>query len=67
LEFMMRNAGKILSRTLILERVWTDAYNIGTNVVDVYINHLRNKIDKNFDLKLIQTVYSIGYIIKGEG
>jgi len=66
LEFMMRNAGKILSRTLILERVWTDAYNIGTNVVDVYINHLRNKIDKNFDFKLIQTVYSIGYIIKSE-
>ncbi|WP_338450929.1 response regulator transcription factor [Niallia oryzisoli] len=66
LEFMMRNAGRILSRTLILERVWMDAYNIGTNVVDVYINHLRNKIDKNFDLKLIQTIYSVGYMIKGE-
>ena len=66
LEFMMRNPRKILSRTLILERVWTDAYNIGTNVVDVYINHLRNKIDKNFDLKLIHTIYSVGYLIKGE-
>ncbi|MED1469823.1 response regulator transcription factor [Bacillus salipaludis] len=66
LEFMMRNPRKILSRTLILERVWTDAYNIGTNVVDVYINHLRNKIDKNFDLKLIQTIYSVGYLINGE-
>jgi DNA-binding response OmpR family regulator len=66
LEFMLRNAGRILSRTLILERVWMDAYNIGTNVVDVYINHLRNKIDKNFDLKLIQTIYSVGYMIKGE-
>ncbi|MFB9760721.1 response regulator [Ectobacillus funiculus] len=66
LEFMMRNAGKVLSRTLILERVWMDAYNVGTNVVDVYINHLRNKIDRNFDVKLIQTVYSVGYIIKGE-
>lgn len=66
LEFMMRNAGKVLSRSLILERVWMDAYNVGTNVVDVYINHLRNKIDRNFDVKLIQTVYSVGYIIKGE-
>ena len=66
LEFMMRNAHKILPRTLILEHVWMDAYNIGTNVVDVYINHLRNKIDKNFELKLIHTIYSVGYIIKGE-
>jgi DNA-binding response OmpR family regulator len=66
LEFMLRNAGRILSRTLILERVWMDAYNIGTNVVDVYINHLRNKIDKNFDLKLIHTIYSVGYMIKGD-
>jgi DNA-binding response OmpR family regulator len=66
LEFMLRNAGRVLSRTLILERVWMDAYNIGTNVVDVYINHLRNKIDKNFDLKLIHTIYSVGYMIKGD-
>ncbi|MFF2288266.1 response regulator [Peribacillus butanolivorans] len=66
LEFMMRNARKILPRTLILEHVWMDAYNIETNVVDVYINHLRNKIDKNFDLKLIHTIYSVGYIIKDE-
>ena len=66
LEFMLRNAGRILSRTLILERVWMDAYNVGTNVVDVYINHLRNKIDKNFDLKLIHTIYSVGYMIKGD-
>ena len=66
LEFMLRNASRVLSRTLILERVWMDAYNIGTNVVDVYINHLRNKIDKNFDLKLIHTIYSVGYMIKGD-
>ena len=66
LEFMIRNARRILSRTLILEHVWMDAYNIGTNVVDVYINHLRNKIDKNFDLKLIHTIYSVGYMIKGD-
>lgn len=66
LEFMMRNPGRILSRTLILEHVWMDAYNTGTNVVDVYINHLRNKIDKDFDVKLIHTVYSVGYVIKGE-
>ena len=62
----MRNVGRILSRTLILEHVWMDSYNTGTNVVDVYINHLRNKIDKDFDMKLIQTVYSVGYVIKGE-
>ncbi|MCP1311595.1 response regulator transcription factor [Paenibacillus tyrfis] len=66
LEFMIRNAGRILSRTLILEHVWMDAYSTGTNVVDVYINHLRNKIDKDTDLKLIHTVYSVGYVIKGE-
>lgn len=66
LEFMMRNACKILPRTLIIEHVWINAYNVCTNVVDVYINHLRNKIDKNFDLKLIHTIYSVGYMIKGE-
>ncbi|HTG70215.1 MAG TPA: response regulator transcription factor [Candidatus Udaeobacter sp.] len=66
LEFMMRNVGRILSRTLILEHVWMDSYNTGTNVVDVYINHLRNKIDKDSDLKLIHTVYSVGYVLKGE-
>ena len=48
----------------ILESVWDINFNMGTNVVDVYINYLRNKIDKNFDVKLIHTVIGMGYILK---
>ena len=64
LEFLMKNKNKVLSRIDILENVWDINFNMGTNVVDVYVNYLRNKVDKQFDSKLIQTVIGMGYTIK---
>jgi len=66
LEYLIMNENKILSRVEILENVWDVNFDMGTNVVDVYINYLRNKIDKNFTLKLIQTVVGRGYILKAK-
>jgi len=63
LEYMMRNRGRPLSRTMIVEHVWDMDYDGLTNIVDVYIRHLRSKIDDRFPLKLIQTVRGIGYLI----
>jgi two-component system OmpR family response regulator len=64
LEYLMRNAGRVMSRTLITEYVWGYHFDTGTNILDVVINHLRKKIDAPFDKKLIQTVRGVGYIIK---
>jgi two-component system copper resistance phosphate regulon response regulator CusR len=63
LEYMMRNKGRPLSRTMIVEHVWDMDYDGLTNIVDVYIRHLRSKIDDRFQQKLIQTVRGIGYMI----
>jgi DNA-binding response OmpR family regulator len=64
LEFFMRAPGRVLSRTRICESVWDHHFETGTNVVDVYINYLRNKIDKPYQNKLIHTIKGLGYIIK---
>lgn len=64
LEFFLKNKNRVLSRIDILENVWDINFNLGTNVVDVYVNYLRNKIDKNFDQKIIQTVIGMGYTVK---
>jgi DNA-binding response OmpR family regulator len=64
LEYMMRNKGRPLSRTMIVEHVWDMDYDGLTNIVDVYIRHLRSKIDDRFPIKLIQTVRGIGYMIE---
>jgi two-component system OmpR family response regulator len=64
LEYLMRNAGRVMSRTLITEYVWGYHFDTGTNILDVVINHLRKKIDAPFQKKLIQTVRGVGYIIK---
>lgn len=64
LEYLLKNKNKVLSRVDILEHVWDISFNMGTNVVDVYVNYLRNKIDKKFTPKLIQTVVGMGYILK---
>jgi DNA-binding response OmpR family regulator len=64
LEFLVRNKNHMLSRIEILEHVWNIDFNMGTNVVDVYINYLRKKIDKGFDSKFIHTVVGMGYIFK---
>jgi two-component system copper resistance phosphate regulon response regulator CusR len=63
LEYMMRNRGRPLSRTMIVEHVWDMDYDGLTNIVDVYIRHLRSKIDDRFEPKLIQTIRGIGYLI----
>lgn len=66
LQYLLLNRNKILNRIEILENVWDINFNMGTNVVDVYINYLRNKIDKDFEVKLIHTVVGMGYIIKSQ-
>jgi two-component system copper resistance phosphate regulon response regulator CusR len=66
LELLMHNNDKILSRQTIAEKVWGINFDTGTNVVDVYVNYLRNKIDKGFAEKYIHTVIGKGYIFKTE-
>lgn len=62
LEFFMRNRGRVVSRNDIAEKVWDANFDFGTNVVDVYVNFLRKKIDKGYDRKLIHTKVGFGYI-----
>lgn len=66
LEYLMRSPGQVMTRTQIIERVWEYHFDPGTNLVDVYIQRLRRKIDDGEDLKMIQTVRGVGYCIKGE-
>jgi len=61
---LMKNKGRVLSRIDILESAWDINFNMGTNVVDVYINYLRKKIDGDFENKLIHTVVGMGYVLK---
>jgi two-component system, OmpR family, response regulator len=64
LEYLMRHAGRVMSRTLITEYAWGYHFDPGTNIVDVVINHLRKKVDAKHDRKLITTVRGVGYVIK---
>ncbi len=64
LEYLMRNAGSVVSKTMIMEHVWDYNFNPQTNVVEARICCLREKIDKNFDKKLIHTIRGVGYVIK---
>ncbi|GAB3914655.1 response regulator transcription factor [Larkinella knui] len=66
LEYLMRNQGRVLSKVDIAERVWDLNFDAGTNVVEVYINYLRKKIDKEFSKKLIHTQFGMGYVLKEE-
>jgi two-component system copper resistance phosphate regulon response regulator CusR len=61
---LIKNKGRVLSRMVLLENAWDISFNLGTNVVDVYINYLRKKIDADFEPKLIHTVVGMGYILK---
>ena len=65
LEYLMLHAGQTVTRTMISEHVWNESFDTFTNVIDVYVNYLRNKIDKGFDKPLIQTLRGTGYILKG--
>ena len=64
LEYMLLNQGRVLPRTEIAERVWDMSFDTGTNFIDVYINYLRKKIDRDFTPKLIHTKSGIGFILK---
>ena len=66
LEYLIRNKNKIISRTILTEHVYDYHFDTDTNVIDVYINKIRNKIDKGFEKQLLNTVRGIGYMIKDE-
>lgn len=66
LEYLMRNPGRVLSKTMILEHVWDYSFDPQTNVVDVLVCRLRNKVDRDFDVKLIHTLRGAGYVLKTE-
>jgi len=63
LEYLMANTGRVLSRTMILEHVWDQSFDGATNIVDVYVRHLRAKVDDAHDPKLIRTIRVLGYVI----
>lgn len=65
LEYLMRNADTVITRTMISEHVWDIDFDTFTNVIDVYVNYLRNKIDRGHSKKLIHTIRGRGYMIKG--
>lgn len=64
LEYLMRHAGRVMSRTLITEYAWGYHFDPGTNIVDVVINHLRKKVDAGREVKLIHTVRGVGYVVR---
>jgi two-component system OmpR family response regulator len=64
LEYLMRNAGRVVSKTMIMEHIWNYTFDPRTNVVDVLVFRLREKVDRGFEPKLIQTVRGIGYVLK---
>jgi DNA-binding response OmpR family regulator len=64
LEFLMRSAGRPCGRMMIIEKVWDYDFDPGTNLVDVYVRRLREKIDANFEPKLLHTVRGSGYVLK---
>ena len=67
LEYLVRNAGRCVTRTMILEHVWDIHFDSISNVVDVHINTLRNKMDKDFQPQLIHTIRGVGYVLKDKG
>ncbi|MDT4855434.1 Transcriptional regulatory protein CusR [compost metagenome] len=64
LEFFMNNVGRVISKVELAEKIWDITFDTGTNVIEVYVNFLRKKIDKDFDVKLIHTQIGMGYVMK---
>jgi len=64
LEYLMRNAGRVVSKTMILEHVWDYSFDPQTNVVDVLVSRLRNKVDRDYEKKMIHTIRGVGYVLK---
>lgn len=67
LEYLMLNPDRVLSRNMIIEHVWDQSFDGITNIVDVYVRHLRSKVDDTYDFKMIRTVRGAGYMIRGGG
>jgi heavy metal response regulator len=67
LEFFMRHPGQIITRTMISEKIWDYHFNTSTNIIDVHVSNLRNKIDKDFEPKLLHTVKGVGYVLEDRG
>ncbi len=67
LEYLMKNAGQVVTRTMLLENVWDYHFDPQTNVIDVHVSRLRSKIEKDFDMPLLRTVRGAGYMIKEDG
>ena len=66
LEYLMRNTGRVVSKVDIAEKVWDINFDTGTNFIEVYVNYLRNKVDKGFSVKLIHTIVGMGYMLKNK-
>lgn len=66
LELMMRNVDKVLDRDYLADTAWSHLYDVGSNVIDVYVNYLRNKVDKGYTPRLIHTVVGMGYVMRIE-
>jgi heavy metal response regulator len=64
MEYLMRNPNQVLTRTMIAEHVWDYAFDSFTNIIDVYVNYLRKKVDRDYDKKLIHTVRGVGYVLR---
>jgi two-component system OmpR family response regulator len=64
LAYLMRNEGSVVSRQMIIERVWGEGFDSYSNAIDVHVNNLRNKVDKPFDVRLIHTVKGVGYVVE---
>jgi heavy metal response regulator len=67
LEFFMRHPGQIVTRTMISEKIFDYYFDTSTNVVDVHVSHLRSKVDKDFEPKLLHTIKGVGYVLKDQG
>ncbi|HAR94921.1 MAG TPA: DNA-binding response regulator [Deltaproteobacteria bacterium] len=67
LEFLVRNPGKVISRTMILDHVWNYRFDPETNVVEARMSRLRDKVDRNFEKKIIHTIRGVGYLLKESG
>jgi DNA-binding response OmpR family regulator len=67
LEYLMRNAGRSVTRAQIVEHVWNLSHDTMTNIVDVYVNYLRKKVDAGSDRKLIRTIRGVGYRLQAQG
>jgi heavy metal response regulator len=67
LEFFLRHVGEIITRTMISEKVWDYHFDTSTNIIDVHVSHLRNKIDRQFEPKLLHTVKGVGYVLEDRG